>query len=122
MSTIHQGDLLREVTKNSGYPITALTKKLRISRTTLYKKFSLEKLDTSFFIEVGRIIGYDFSFVNEEIARYMKCFLPVQIKTLRANINHLLSQLKTLKDSLRLEQGKPSRDTETQLLPTSLFY
>ncbi|MEM9569780.1 MAG: hypothetical protein AAF900_02450, partial [Bacteroidota bacterium] len=60
-----EGNLLREVTKNSGYPITKLTEKLGSSRTTLYKKLSLEKLDTPLFIKYSAP-NFSKFFVNEK--------------------------------------------------------
>lgn len=56
----HRGKLLEHIVRSSPYSIKVLSKKLGISRTTLYNKFQAAQLDYDFLLQVSKIVHYDF--------------------------------------------------------------
>jgi len=57
----HRGKIVEKIIRKSGYSLTALAKKLNISRNTLYNKFEKQNLSYRFIIEIGHIIHHDFA-------------------------------------------------------------
>ena len=55
----HRGKLLELIVRRSPYSIKVLSKKLGISRTTLYNKFQAAQLDYDFLLQVSKIVHYD---------------------------------------------------------------
>jgi transposase-like protein len=58
---VHRGQIVEKVIRRSGYSITKLSRKLGISRNTLYNRFSNSNLGYRFIIEIGNVIHYDFA-------------------------------------------------------------
>ena len=103
----HQGQLLKKVIKKTGYPIIKLAQKLNISRTTLYKKFSLPELPTHLLITAGRILNYDFSHINAEVGEYMQTFTNSFEQMQKSYIDALQNHIDLFCYSLKLiEEGK----------------
>ncbi len=67
MDNTHRGKVIQDAVKKSGYKIIEITKKLGISRNTLYYKFSNAKVDYDFIIRLGHVINHDFSISFPEI-------------------------------------------------------
>lgn len=57
----HKGQIVERVSRQSGYTITKIAARLKISRNTLYNKFSNPNLSPEFIKKVGKIINHDFS-------------------------------------------------------------
>jgi predicted transcriptional regulator len=57
----HQGEILQEAIKNSGYSVSKLVQELGITRPTIYRKFKEATLDYSFVKRVGELIQHDFT-------------------------------------------------------------
>ena len=57
----HRGEIVEAIVRRSGYSIKALSKKLRVSRNTIYNKFREQDLSYEFIANVGDIIHYDFN-------------------------------------------------------------
>ena len=58
---MHKGEIIDIAVRRSGYPLTKVAQWLRISRATLYKRFSERNLSNEFILQVGKAINYDFS-------------------------------------------------------------
>lgn len=52
--------------KNSKIKTSSIAKRLKISRSTLYRKIKSKKIDNDFIMQIGKIINYDF---HEEIKK-----------------------------------------------------
>lgn len=58
---MHRGQLVEKIIRKSGFSLTRLSKKLDISRNTLYNRFENPNLGYRFIMEVGNAIHYDFT-------------------------------------------------------------
>lgn len=75
---MHRGEVVEEIVRKSGYPLTKIAERLSISRRTLYQWFTYESLSIEKIARIGRIINHDFSeelsemsiFVNEDEHKY----------------------------------------------------
>ena len=63
----NRGQIVEKIIRRSGYSITKLSKKLGISRNTLYNRFENPSLGYRFIVEVGNVIHYDFTLDFPEI-------------------------------------------------------
>jgi hypothetical protein len=71
----HRGKILEHIIRKSPYSIKVLSKKLGISRTTLYARFKSSQLDYEFLLEVSRILHFD---LKDKIPqKYTQVILPV---------------------------------------------
>ncbi|MBI1184903.1 helix-turn-helix domain-containing protein [bacterium] len=75
---VHKGKLLEEKIRKSGKSIQDLCKQLDISRTTMYRWFTIPDLNPKYLRQVGELIGETFSEdpdvameVREEIVQYI---------------------------------------------------
>lgn len=66
---IHRGQILKKAVKNSGIKITELSKKLNISRKTVYNIFEKEMVSLHYFKTIGLIINFDFSKIIPEFEK-----------------------------------------------------
>ena len=57
----HRGEIIREAVYKSGYPITALAKRLGKSRRWMYLIFDNNNVSLDIVMKIGKIIHYDFS-------------------------------------------------------------
>lgn len=57
----HRGEIVEKAVRESGYSLTVVSKKLGISRNTLYNKFQEANLNDDFIYKLSQIIHYDFS-------------------------------------------------------------
>ena len=57
----HKGEIVDIAVRRSGYSLTKVAQRLRISRGTLYKRFTERDLSDEFILQVGKAINYDFS-------------------------------------------------------------
>ena len=113
---MHEGNLLKKIVKSSGYSISALAKKLHVSRITLYKKFALAKVPPSLLIAIGRIIGHDFSYVNKEVKKYMRGYIFSFVKLQRNYMQALYSYIETLNDTAKILTQIKNKQTQTDLV------
>lgn len=58
---IHVGNILEQVLRMERIGISELSRKLRVSRRTIYNWFEQENLNIQILLEVGEIIGHDFT-------------------------------------------------------------
>ena len=57
----HKGKILERAVRESGMPLTKLSKKMAKSRRWMYNAFENENLSIDYILEIGKIIHYDFS-------------------------------------------------------------
>ena len=57
----HKGKILERAVRQSGMPLTKLSKKMEKSRRWIYNAFENENLSIEYILEIGNIIHYDFS-------------------------------------------------------------
>ena len=67
---MHQGDFVFNEIKKSGYPISAIARKLEISRLTLYNRLKQPVLPTGLLSAISKIIRRDFSDIAPEVDGY----------------------------------------------------
>jgi hypothetical protein len=58
---IHRGKIVAKAVKESGITITALAKRLSVTRPTVYNMFNNPTVDWDTMDEISRIINYDFN-------------------------------------------------------------
>ncbi len=58
---MHKGEIIENAIRQSGYSITEMAKKLKISRRHLYNIFQKYTIDNDTIIEIGRLLNHDFS-------------------------------------------------------------
>lgn len=68
----HRGEIVEKAIRDSGYSITAISKKLGISRNTLYNKFQEANLNDDFLYKVSQVIHHDFSVQIPELNQIEK--------------------------------------------------
>ncbi len=86
---MHQGNIIFQIIKKKGIPLTVIARKLKISRVTLYKRLSQETLEIEFLLAIGKIIGHDFSGFLPEVRIYEKNAKDAIIEIQRSYINAL---------------------------------
>ena len=87
-----------------------------MSRITLYKKFALAKVPPTLLIAIGRIIGHDFSYVNEEVKKYMRGYIFSFVKLQRNYMQALYSYIETLHDTAKILTQIKNKQTQTDLV------
>lgn len=76
---IHVGNVLEQVLRMERIGISELSRKLKVSRRTIYNWFEQENLDLQIILEVGDIIGHDFTVeLPESLARNNRHFLGAE--------------------------------------------
>lgn len=68
----HIGEIVYKAIKSKKYSIGYISKKIGITRNTLYKKLKKEDLALDFVIKIGNIIEYDFLNDVPELEKYAK--------------------------------------------------
>lgn len=77
---MHKGEIVEAAIRQSGYSITEISKRLKISRRHLYNLFQKYNIDNDTISEIGKIINHDFSgeikglvfpIVEEPIGKYV---------------------------------------------------
>jgi plasmid maintenance system antidote protein VapI len=58
---VHKGEIIERAIRQSGYSITEMAKKLKISRRQLYNLFQKYNIDNDTVLKIGKLIHYDFS-------------------------------------------------------------
>ncbi len=58
---VHKGEIIQKAVKTSGFQITKLASKLRMSRRNVYNIFEKDNVDIETIEKIGKIINYDFS-------------------------------------------------------------
>ncbi len=66
----HKGEILEKAVRDSGIPLTKLTKKLSKSRRWIYNAFENPNVSIDYILEIGKIIHHDFSEDIVELKRY----------------------------------------------------
>ena len=66
----HRGEIVERAIRQSGMPLTQLTKKLGKSRRWIYNAFENASLSIEVILEIGRIIHHDFSNDINELKNY----------------------------------------------------
>lgn len=57
----HRGEIVEGAVRKSGFSIKKLAERLKISRNTIYNRFSEPTLDYEFILQISNVIHYDFS-------------------------------------------------------------
>jgi plasmid maintenance system antidote protein VapI len=58
---MHKGEIIENAIRQSGYSITEMAKKLKISRRHLYNLFQKYNIDNDTVLQIGKLINHDFS-------------------------------------------------------------
>lgn len=66
----HKGEILEKAVRESGMPLTKLTKKLSRSRRWIYNAFENPNLSIEYILEIGKIIHHDFTDDILELKKY----------------------------------------------------
>ena len=66
----HKGKILEKAVRQSGMPLTKLSKKMEKSRRWIYNAFENENLSIEYILEIGNIIHYDFSNDMADLKKY----------------------------------------------------
>tara|TARA_B100001287_G_C22434310_1_gene412925 strand:- start:83 stop:406 length:324 start_codon:yes stop_codon:yes gene_type:complete len=66
----HKGKILEKAVRQSGMPLTKLSKKMDKSRRWMYNAFENENLSIDYILEIGNIIHYDFSEDLSDLKKY----------------------------------------------------
>lgn len=57
----HDGEILANAIRQSGYPMTKLASRIGYTRQHLYNLFEKRKLSAELLLQVGKVIQYDFT-------------------------------------------------------------
>jgi len=74
----HKGEILEKAVRQSGMPLTKLTKKLCRSRRWIYNAFENPNLSIDYILEIGKIIHYDFTDDIHELKKYRATSIELQ--------------------------------------------
>jgi len=76
----HKGEILEKAVRDSGMPLTKLTKKLNKSRRWIYNAFENPNVSIDYILEIGKIIHHDFSEDIAELKKYrtMAAFMQLE--------------------------------------------
>lgn len=66
----HKGEILEKAVRDSGMPLTKLTKKLSRSRRWIYNAFENPNVSIEYILEIGKIIHHDFTDDISELKKY----------------------------------------------------
>jgi hypothetical protein len=66
----HKGQILEKAVRESGMPLTKLTKRLNKSRRWIYNAFENPNVSIDYILEIGKIIHHDFSEDIAELKKY----------------------------------------------------
>ena len=66
----HKGEILEKAVRESGMPLTKLTKRLSKSRRWIYNAFENPNVSIDYILEIGKIIHHDFSEDIAELKKY----------------------------------------------------
>lgn len=75
----HKGKILEKAVRESGIPLTKLTKRINKSRRWIYNAFENPNLSIEYIIQIGEIIHYDFSEVLVELKKFKSSALKVHV-------------------------------------------
>lgn len=64
----HRGEIVKRAIRQSGYPISAIAKRLGRSRRWMYLMFDNTQIDLETVIAIGNIIHHDFSDEIKELS------------------------------------------------------
>ena len=76
----HKGEILEKAVRESGMPLTKLTKRLSKSRRWIYNAFENPNVSIDYILEIGKIIHHDFSEDIAELKKYrtMAAFMHLE--------------------------------------------
>ncbi len=89
---MHKGEIIENAVRQSGYSITEVARKLKISRRHLYNLFHKYNIDNDTVLLIGKIINHDFSgeikglgisLVEEPAHKYLS-----ELERLREEVDH----------------------------------
>ena len=68
----HRGEIVERAVRQSGMPLTQLTKKLGKSRRWIYNAFENASLSIEVILEIGKVIHHDFSKDIQELRNILQ--------------------------------------------------
>lgn len=77
MDAKHHGEILRTALTKKGIGPAEFARRIKVTRTTVYRKFEAEKLDFYDMMRYGKLIDYDFSKDIPELSMYRDHLLEV---------------------------------------------
>ncbi|MEM7173833.1 MAG: helix-turn-helix domain-containing protein [Bacteroidota bacterium] len=78
----HKGEVIEFATRNSGYSLQEVAKRMGISRSTLYNRFGEMNINDDFIRKLSKVIHHDFS---EELPYLQNQDRPQQVQEARAS-------------------------------------
>jgi len=117
---IHLGNILEQAIRMERIGISELSRKLRVSRRTIYNWFEQENLGIQIILKVGEVIGHDFSTdIPENLLRSHRRLLSIDDTTLEHKgdgdsnsvyfwMNKYVSLLEKYNDLLSIIADKPN--------------
>lgn len=124
---IHLGNILEQAIRMERIGISELSRKLRVSRRTIYNWFEQENLNIQIILKVGEIIGHDFSAeLPENLLRSHRRLLSFDDTSAESRgeidnnsvyfwMNKYVSLLEKYNDLLSLIADKPNPNSSTML-------
>lgn len=122
---IHLGSILEKAVRMERIGISELSRKLRVSRRTIYNWFEQENLNIQIILKVGEMIGHDFSAeLPENLLRTHRRLLNIDENSLENKVemdnnsvyfwmNKYVSLLEKYNDLLSLIADKPHINSST---------
>ena len=61
MLIVHKGSIVEKVIRRHNLSLTTISGRMNINRRTMYNWFSKENLSDKIIVQLGEVLGYDFS-------------------------------------------------------------
>ncbi len=114
---LNKGEIIENAIRQSGYSITEMAKKLKISRRHLYNLFQKYNIDNDTILQIGKLINHDFSgeiknitytTAEEPVEKYVTEIEKVrnEVEIWKDKYIHLLEEHKQLLEKLKEEGSK----------------
>ena len=115
---MHKGEIIENAIRQSGYSITEMAKKLKISRRHLYNLFQKYNIDNDTILQIGKLINHDFSgeiknitsgtLVQEPVEKYITEIEKVknEVELWKNKYIHLLEDHKQLLEKIKEKGSK----------------
>lgn len=91
MCSTHEGKIVAEAVRQSGFSVTKLARMLRISRAAFYKRLRSPKLSKHFVLSVSQITGCDLSSLFSEVDGCSELYVQTALK-MQGNYIGILEQ------------------------------
>jgi plasmid maintenance system antidote protein VapI len=116
VTMMHKGEIIENAIRQSGYSITEMAKKLKISRRHLYNLFQKYNIDNDTILQIGKLINHDFSgeiknitstsMAEEPVGKYATEMerIKTELEIWKNKYIHLLEDHKKLLEKIKAEE------------------